>query len=162
MNLSHTNRASVSQDELLPLMLACVHKNSDIHFARALLGGSDYDFSLMCIPVSSKHVGKEYMEFFTVLCQHGKIPLALFRISPKDHQEYIYTNPNKHTILRENDQVYVCESHEPEKQNDFSDESIYSPRVSSSMGGMPPSKGITEVEMQSVTGEVNPLSSTQV
>jgi len=95
----------------MPLVISCVHKNHDIEFAQAMLGGSKHDFSMVCIPVPRKMIGETYMHFFAILCNLSKIPLALYRTSKYDLQEYIYNNPSKDTILQEGDKVYVSHAH---------------------------------------------------
>jgi len=97
----------VEEDLLQPLVISCVHKSHDIEFAQAMLGGSKHNFSTICIDVPEKMIGETYMHFFAILCWHGKTPLALYRTSKYDLQEYIYNNPAKNTVLQSGDKIYI-------------------------------------------------------
>jgi len=100
----------VEEDLLLPLTVSCCHKSCDINLTRALFGGSRFNFSLLCIPVPEAFWGKKYIELYATMCANGKIPLGLFRTSKEEKQEYIYNNPEKDKILRNDDRVYVTAS----------------------------------------------------
>ena len=89
------------------MVISCVHKSHDIEFAQAMLGGSKHNFSTVCMDVPKKMIGETYMHFFAILCWHGKTPLALYRTSKCDLQEYIYNNPAKGTVLQEGDKIYI-------------------------------------------------------
>ena len=99
------------QDLMFPLAASCVHKSSDVHLCQALLGGSHHEFSLACCPVPSGHGLKTYGQLYAAMCQQGQIPIALFRTSAEDRQEYIFTNPAKCTTFQEGDLVYCTQSH---------------------------------------------------
>ena len=52
------------------------------------------------------------MDFYYFLLKHNTIALALYRKSETDEFYYVYTNPQKTTLLREYDCVFVLSNNE--------------------------------------------------
>ena len=52
------------------------------------------------------------MDFYYFLLKHNTIALALYRKSEIDEFYYVYTNPQKTALLKENDYVFVLSNNE--------------------------------------------------
>ena len=63
--------------------------------------------SLYLIKVQDSHINQAFMDYYYFLLEHNSIALALYRKSETEDFFYVYTNPKKTILLRENDYVFI-------------------------------------------------------
>ena len=68
--------------------------------------------NLYLIKVKEAHINEAFMDFYYFVLRHNSIAIALYRKNENDEFYYVYTNPKKTTLLRENDYVFILSNNE--------------------------------------------------
>ena len=97
---------------IIELLLGGQRNNNDIKVKRLEQYYDLNNSNLYLIKVQDSHINQVYMDFYYFLLKHNTIALALYRKSETDEFYYVYTNPQKTTLLREYDCVFVLSNNE--------------------------------------------------
>ena len=97
---------------IIELLLGGQRNNHDIKVKRL----EDYyglnNSNLYLIKVKDSHINQAYMDYYYYLLKHNTIALGLYRKSETDDFYYVYTNPQKTSLLRENDYIFILSNNE--------------------------------------------------
>ena len=97
---------------IIELLLGGQRNNNDIKVKRLEQYYDLNNSNLYLIKVQDNHINQVYMDFYYFLLKHNTIALALYRKSETDEFYYVYTNPQKTALLKENDYVFVLSNNE--------------------------------------------------
>ena len=97
---------------IIELLLGGQRNNNDIKVKRLEQYYDLNNSNLYLIKVQDNHINQVYMDFYYFLLKHNTIALALYRKSEIDEFYYVYTNPQKTALLKENDYVFVLSNNE--------------------------------------------------
>ena len=97
---------------IIELLLGGQRNNNDIKVKRLEQYYDLNNSNLYLIKVQDAHINQVYMDFYYYLLKHNTIALALYRKSETEDFYYVYTNPQKTALLRENDYVFVLSNNE--------------------------------------------------
>ena len=119
----------ISNQMLGPILPHSYYSPSLIRIVEQFMQGSlnQYGSFLGCIAVPEILINKTYGElFYSMALKMEMIPLGLYRGpggASKSPLPYVFTNPTKTTIVRENDLVYVLQSGKDVENEDSDDDS---------------------------------------
>ena len=68
--------------------------------------------NLYLMKVKDSHINQAYMDYYYYLLKHNTIALALYRKNETDDFYYVYTNPQKTSLLRENDYIFILSNND--------------------------------------------------
>ena len=97
---------------IIELLLGGQRNNNDIKVKRLEKYYDLNNSNLYLIKVQDSHINQVYMDFYYFLLKHNTIALALYRKSEIDEFYYVYTNPQKTSLLKENDYVFVLSNND--------------------------------------------------
>ena len=68
--------------------------------------------NLYLIKIPDSHINQAFMDYYYYLLSYNTIALGIYRKCDTDEFYYVYTNPEKTILLRENDYVFILSNNE--------------------------------------------------